>query len=90
MAKTETTPEVTSQIWIIKFDNDYVKVLRHGVKVVVRCGSKILFNNLKSRRSFDKWWSEYVDSRNGDHLDITKDVMIKNEDMITIHKNYKG
>ena len=82
---------VVSKIIIIKInDRTHVKVLQKGDKAVVRQGAEIIFNNLKNKSNFDKWWEESIEGLSkSTKLDVVKSEIVDNDAMDKIHTNYK-
>ena len=86
-----TTPAIVSKIVVIKIKGDHIKILQRGDKVVVRRKGEILFNNLKNKMNFDKWWDETIEGLgNGTELNVVKSEVVDNEAMKLIHGKYGG
>ena len=88
--KPKKTKKIESKITVIKIGNDHIKILQRGDKVVVRQGAGILFNNLKNKQNFDKWWEETVEAINKTTtMDVIKSEVVDNKAMTAIHAKYK-
>ena len=84
--------EIESRIVIIKIgEGIHIKVLQYGDKAVVRQGAQILFNNLKNKLDFNKWWEETLDSiGKKTKIDVVKSEVVDNKAMKDIHSKYGG
>ena len=86
-----TKPAIVSKIIVIKIAGDHIKILQRGDKVVVRRKGEILFNNLKTKMNFDKWWKDTIEALgNGTELNVIKSEVVDNKAMKAIHGKYGG
>ena len=91
MSENSNKPKIISKITVIKLDSwNHLKIMEMGDKVVVRQGAQILFNNLKNKLNFDKWWNETVDGFGENvEIEVIKTEIVSNDAMTKIHSKYK-